>query len=234
VQVTATGMRVMLLFPDKAELDKSASMFQYVLEGEDRISLGYTGGGFLKIFGGALVEVPTGQETDEIDLFLVLNHSTTELPGMRKFVEEVAADRPVVMWNLELETLRADLGLFGFPPKALHYEFLSQFKSVYFLRLRDYSKSISTAPFLVNYSGALYRKYPSPWQVLLKREDERYVCVAEDRVRYTLFDVKEELLRALGLEEEEGSVMEFLRRGYKRATWWEEDFEKEESKNWRT
>lgn len=96
-----------------------------------------------------------------------------------------------------METLRGDLGLFGFPPKALHYRFLSKFKparsrpppptplhhraprgcgiidapsllpraaQVLFLRPRAYSKSVNVAPFLVNYSGALFREYPGPWQ----------------------------------------------------------------------
>ena len=72
-------------------------------------------------------------------------------------------------------------------------------------------------------------------QVLLKQDDGRYICVAEDRVRYTLFDAKEELMSSMGLDtEEEGSAMEFLRRGYKRSTWWEEDLENEKSRNWRS
>jgi hypothetical protein len=55
------------------------------------------------------------------------------------------------------------------PPTAwlqeLHYNFLSFFRPVFYLRARDYSKSVPIAPFLVNYSGALFREYPGPWQV---------------------------------------------------------------------
>lgn len=172
---------------------------------------------------------------EDFDCFLILNHSTIELPDVRNYVEEVLQNRVVVLWNLELETLRSDLGLLGFPPRSLHFDFLSQFKSVFFLRLRDYSKTISKPPFLVNYSGALFREYPGPWQVMLREDTGRYVCIAEDRVRYSLFDVKEELLSAMGLDtEDQGSTMEFLRRGYKRSTWWEEDLENEISKNWRS
>jgi hypothetical protein len=36
---------------------------------------------------------------------------------------------------------------------------------VFFLRARDYSKSVAVAPFIINYSGALFREYPGPWQV---------------------------------------------------------------------
>ena len=39
---------------------------------------------------------------------------------------------------------------------------------------------------------------------------------------------------ALGLNtEEKGSAMEFLRRGYKNSTWWEDDYDKEETHKWR-
>lgn len=53
--------------------------------------------------------------------------------------------------------------------------------------------------------------------------------------RYTLYEVKEELLDAMGLNtEEEGSALQFLRRGYKTSTWWEDDEDVEKSDAWRT
>jgi hypothetical protein len=69
---------------------------------------------------------------------------------------------------------------------------------------------------------------------MLKQADGSYACVAESIKRFTLGQTKEELLRALGLQEEEGSSMEFLRRGYKSSTWWEEDIDLEESSTWRS
>ncbi|RWW12085.1 hypothetical protein GW17_00024262, partial [Ensete ventricosum] len=54
-----------------------------------------------------------------------------------------------------------------------------------------------------------------PWQVMLKQVDGSYACVAESATRFTLGEAKEELLRVLGLQEEQGSSLEFLRRGYK-------------------
>lgn len=71
-------------------------------------------------------------------------------------------------------------------------------------------------------------------QVMLKQTDGSYACVAEAAERFTLGQTKEELLVSLGLQEEVGSTMEFLRRGYKTSTWWEEDKELEESSAWRT
>lgn len=51
------------------------------------------------------------------------------------------------------------------PPNLPLRSFLSTFRPVFFLRPRDYSKSVSVAPFIVNYSGALFREFPGPWQV---------------------------------------------------------------------
>jgi hypothetical protein len=47
-------------------------------------------------------------------------------------------------------------------------------------------------------------------------------------------EVKEELTVAMGLATEaEGSVEQFLRRGYKTSTWYEDDYEQEQSHEWR-
>jgi hypothetical protein len=43
--------------------------------------------------------------------------------------------------------------------------FLSKLRPVFYLLPRDYSKSVAVAPFIINYSGALFREYPGPWQV---------------------------------------------------------------------
>lgn len=36
---------------------------------------------------------------------------------------QVAKGKPVVTWNIELDTHRGDLGLVSFPPKDLHYRY---------------------------------------------------------------------------------------------------------------
>uniref|UniRef100_R7WAH0 DUF1995 domain-containing protein n=1 Tax=Aegilops tauschii TaxID=37682 RepID=R7WAH0_AEGTA len=177
-------------------------------------------------------------------LYIFINSSTGDLSSIEKYVDQFAASVPAVLFNLELDTLRyvfcilfdtlflisvlsafsdnirtltssSDLGLLGFPPKDLHYRFLSQFTPVFYIRQRDYSKTIAVTPYIVNYSGAVFRQYPGPWQVMLKQGDGSYACVAESASRFTLGQAKDELLRVLGLQEEVGSQLEFLRRGYK-------------------
>jgi len=159
-----------------------------------------------------------------------------ELVDLENYVNEVVQGKPIVLWNLELDTLRADLGLLGFPPKELQYRFLAGFTPVFYIRQRDYSKSVSVAPYIINYSGALFREYPGPWQVMLRQQDGTgtYVCVSEDRQRFNLGNFKEELMIAMGLNtEEEGSPMAFFRRGYRTSTWWEDAYSEEESHDWR-
>ena len=69
---------------------------------------------------------------------------------------------------------------------------------------------------------------------MLKQDNGVYACIAEDAVRYNLGEVKEELMAAMGLNtEEEGSLAQFLRRGYKTSTWFEDDAALEQSKEWR-
>ena len=92
---------------------------------------------------------------------------------------------------------------------------------------------MSVQPFIINYSGALLRIYPAPWQCMLQQDDKSYACVAEAEDRYTLQQFKEELLIALGLDEEEGSFLEVARRGFFKGTWWEVDTEEEVSSKWR-
>ena len=45
------------------------------------------------------------------------------------------------------------------------------------------------APFILNYSGSLFREYPGPWQVMLKQDNGELACIAERPERYTLTEV---------------------------------------------
>ncbi|KAK9809712.1 hypothetical protein WJX73_008906 [Symbiochloris irregularis] len=163
------------------------------------------------------------------------NRSYRMFRGAIENTEGVVTMGALVLWNLELDTLRSDLGLFGFPSKDLQYRFLSTFKPVFYIRPREYSKSIAAPPYVVNYSGCLFRSYPGPWQCMLNESGGQMVSVAERQERFNLGELKEELLTAMGLNTEApGSALSFLRRGYKTSTWWEDARDKEQYGDWRT
>eukprot|EP00775_Hariotina_reticulata_P012638 gene12638-12767_t len=224
-QIAASGKRVHVVAPDYGEYARSYKMFQATLGLMSGVSMGHLKeakqgdllSGFQSLFaGGAPDPAAAGAAAD---VYIVTNVTGVELPALEEYAGQVAGGKPVVAWNLELDTLRGDLGLLGYPPKDLQYRFLSRMRPVFFLRTRDYSKSVPVAPFIINYSGALFREYPGPWQVMLKQDSGEYACIAEDKVRYNL--------------EEQGSTMAFLRRGYKTSTWFEDETELEQYKDWR-
>ncbi|KAL0918467.1 hypothetical protein M5K25_010476 [Dendrobium thyrsiflorum] len=220
-----------IVFPDKPEKRRAAQLFKAALDTINGVSL------------SSLDDVPSGPVTsffksirntldfdfadynedlwksnEPPSLFVFINCSTRDLSLIEKYLERDAVSIPSILFNLELDTLRSDLGLLGFPTKDLHYRFLSQFLPVFYIRTREYSKTVPVAPFVV----------------MLKQSDGSYACIAESATRFTLGETKEELLMVLGLKEEKGSSLEFLRRGFKNATWWEEDVESELSSNWRS
>lgn len=240
-----TGKTCEVLVPDGPEYRRAKKVFANSLELSDGCTLNTLDGRktenvnsfFGNVLGGKGLRTREDEDESEgleADIFCAVNLSCVDLPVVEKFVAEKADGRPVVFLNNELDTLRADLGLFSFPPKDLHYRFLSRVKPVYYLRTRAYSRTINVSPFVINYSGAIFREYPAPWQVMVKQNTGELVCVAEDEDRFTLGEAKEEMLIALGLADEDGSTMKFLRAGYKTNTWWEEDSEEEQFDAWRT
>jgi hypothetical protein len=120
----ATGKRVHVCLPDETEYLRAKDLFKSALELSEGVSLGHlqeNRDSFLtswnNIFAGAAVpgtkrggpSAPAAAAATA-DIFLTLNASTIELVDLQKYVAETIKDRVVVTWNMELDTLRADLG----------------------------------------------------------------------------------------------------------------------------
>lgn len=174
----------------------------------------------------------------ETEVYVILTASCQELPDVERLwlADAEKTGKTIVMFNLKLDTQRGDLGLPAFPRKALQHRFLSRVKPVYYLRSRSYSLSLSRPPFLLPFSGALFRVYPGPFQCLLDTGNGRYRMVKQSNRRFALGEFKEELRQALKIEAEiKGKADDVLTRGYKTKTWFEEDAERlDESDGWRT
>jgi len=179
---------------------------------------------FLSLLGGKKGDVTPIEGTD---LYIILVASAQELPDVEE-LHLCNPDVPIVMFNLKLDTLRGDLGVPAFPPKDLQDRFLSRVRPVYYLRTRQYSRSKATPPFVVNYQGCLFRKYPGQYQTLLDIGDGNFRRILSSDLRPGLGEFKAQLVKALqdkGVVEKEGDTLTFLRTGYKTSTWWEEERE---------
>ncbi len=164
------------------------------------------------------------------EVFIVLGASAQELEDVEKFVERLeeadrarGKQRPVILFNMQLDISRGDLGLPAFPSRKLHHRFLCRFLPVYYLRTRSYSRSTTRPPYVLNYQGAIFRVYPEPYQILLETGDGRYRRVAECAQRPTLHEAKQMLTKAAipSLDEGKDGGLSFWRKGFQTTTWWE-------------
>lgn len=229
------GKRVVLAFPDLVEKDRAVEQNGEQEEPVENIRFGTLkdqakGSIFERIWSTPDIDIAV---RDDDDIFVVLGASCQELPDVEKLVE-MAGSRPIVLFNLRLDSARGDLGLPAFPRKDLHYRFLSKALPVYYLRTRTYSRSVRKAPYVVNYSGALYRVYPGPYQVLLDSERGNYERLTTLSERPALGKVRDILTDGLNVEGVKGTGSTFMYKGYKSKTWWEEDRTKAVSNKWRS
>lgn len=154
---------------------------------------------------------------EDVDIYICLTASAQELPDIEE-LEEVDPGKTIIFYNLKLDILRGDLGAPAFPRKEFQDRFLSRVKPVYYLRTRQYSRSTSKPPFIVNFQGCLFRAYPGQFQTLLDTGTGSYRRLLGSDVRPPLGTFKEQLIDALkeqGVIQEEGSTLNFLRTGYK-------------------
>ena len=188
----------------------------------------------------------TVKPIEDTSMYIIIGASAQELPDVEELYEQIKDQKDeetgkspvIVFYNLKLDILRGDLGAPAFPSKEFQDRFLSRVKPVYYLRTRQYSRSISQPPFIMNFQGCIFRSYPGHYQTLLDTGTGRYRKVVGNDLRPALGEFKEQLTDALREEgaiakkEEEGALFGFLRTGYKTTTWWEEERENA-SMDWR-
>ena len=63
---------------------------------------------------------------DWAGMYVLLGASCQELPTIRK-LHELQPNKPIICFNLKLDTLRGDLGLPAFPPRSVHHDFLCKY-----------------------------------------------------------------------------------------------------------
>jgi len=236
---TASGMRVSIIYPDQAELDDA---IRYVDMGDTttpftNITLATIRSDSIKnaksldqivlsILGATVAG--TVEAVPNTDLYVALVSSTQELTDLEK-LHLLSPNIPIVFFNLRLDILRGDLGLPLFPGRDLHYRFLSSIKPVYLMRSRAFATSLRRPPFIVNYSGLLYRAYPEPFQCILNTGEgkNRLAKTCDERPTNKGFrDALTSTLRVPGVPPEELQTEGNL-------VWWEKDINKEMSPNWR-
>lgn len=187
----------------------------------------------LSLFGNTPGQV---KALSNVKMYVIIVASAQELPDIEE-LHELDPNAVIVMFNMKLDTLRGDLGNPAFPSKDFHDRFLSLVKPVYYLRTRQYSRTTANPPFMVNFQGCLFRSYPGQYQTLLDTGNgQAYRRIQGNDIRPSLGGFKEQLTKSLqdaGVIPEENNILNFLRTGYKTATWWEEERE-EASDCWRT
>lgn len=166
------------------------------------------------------------------DIYVAITSSCQELPDLEQ-LHDADPEKPMIFFNLKLESQRGDLGLPVFPSKDLHYRFLSKIKPVYLLRTRQYALTLTKPPFVLNYQGALFRCYPGGYQCLLDSGRSRYRRVTTTRERPALGEFKDIITDALDVDTNAALIA--MRKGITSKTWWEmeKDFDKEASPDWR-
>jgi len=234
------GKKVSVIYPDQAELDDA---IKYVDMGEtttpfknirlatirsdsvknakslDQVLLSIFGA----TVGGTVEAVP------DTDIYIAVVSSTQELSDIEK-LHLIDTSKPIVLFNLRLDILRGDLGLPLFPSRDLHHRFLSKVKPAYILRSRAFATSLRRPPFIINYSGVLFRNYPEPFQCILNTGagSSRAAKVVLERPTNMAFrDALTNSLKIPGVSADELKAAGNL-------VWWEKEYDKDISKNWIT
>lgn len=241
--MSPTVGQVTILYPDDAELKDA---IRYVETGDNPLK-GTNPFPGVQLATARLDSIGNAQSLDKIiasifgatfagevagipgtNLYVVVISSTQELPDIEK-LHSLSPEVPIVFFNLRLDVLRGDLGLPLFPPRELHYRFLSKILPVYLMRSRSFATSLRRPPFIVNYSGLLFRKYPEPYQSILNTGGGKSKLVKTSSDRPTNMGFREALTDGLYIP----NVPQEELKAPGNLVWWEKDEEKELFTSWR-
>ena len=178
------------------------------------------------IFGARFGGKSSIEAIPDTTLYVAVVTSTQELPALET-LHELDPDVPIVFFNLRLDILRGDLGLPLFPGRDLQYRFLSKIKPALLLKPSTFATSIKRPPFVVNYSGQLFRAYPEGYQTILNTGQQKSRIIATSSTKPTNLDFRNQLIGSLIIE---GVPNEELKT-QGNLVWWEKDMEQMASKN---
>jgi hypothetical protein len=102
----------------------------------------------------------------EDEAFIFVAPTPVEVNTVEKICNQ-AGDRPCILLNPVLQDVSV-VGI-GYAARQLRERFLSQIETIYYLRPLD--------------KGAIFRAYPSTWQVWWDNDDVEYKLIAEEATR---------------------------------------------------
>ena len=235
------GGQVTILYPDDPELRDA---IRYVYDGQEGSDEPFPGvkmathrtdsirnaGSIdqvlMSVFGATFAG--TVEAIPNTKMYVAVVSSTQELPQLEK-LHDLDPSIPMVLFNLRLDILRGDLGLPLFPGRDLQFRFLSKVRPVYQVRSRSFATSLRRPPYIVNYSGLLFRCYPEPFQAILNIGDGKNKLVQTFEEKPTNMGFRNALTDALRIP----GVPQAELNSPGNLVWWEKEVAKEQSSNWR-
>ncbi len=124
-----------------------------------------------------------GKMQPDDEIFLFVEPSSVEVTQLEQMCQE-AGDRPVVLLLPRLENV-ATIGI-GYAGRQLRERFLNTLESCYYVRPLE--------------GAALFRCYPSPWQVWLEKGGDTYELISETPSKPVGDALDQILARAMGVE----------------------------------